>query len=63
MRCEKTVLPLVGMRNHKGSHRTLLFDYVTTDSHVHSVTDLRVLQKAGPQISDCTGTSRRAMEG
>jgi hypothetical protein len=63
MRCEKTILPLVGMRNHQDSHRALLFGSVTTASHVHSVADLRVPRKAGPQISDCAGTSRRAMGG
>jgi hypothetical protein len=63
MRCEKMVLPLVGMRNRHDSHRALLFGSVTTASHVHSVADLWVPRKAGSQISDCAGTSRRAMEG
>jgi hypothetical protein len=63
MRCEKMVLPLAGMQNHQGSHRALLFGSVTTANHVHSVADIWVPRKAGPQISDCAGTSRRAMGG
>jgi hypothetical protein len=63
MRCEKTFLPLAGMRNHEGSHRVVLFIYMTTDSHVPWVSDLRVPRKAGPLISDLVGTSRRTMEG
>jgi hypothetical protein len=63
MRREKTILPLVGMRNHGGSHRAVLFVSMITDSHVPLVSDLRVPGKAGPRISDWAGTTRRAMEG
>jgi hypothetical protein len=63
MRCKKTFLPLAGMQNHGNNHRTVLFVAMTTHSHVPSVPDLRVPRKAGPLISDCAGTSRRAMEG
>jgi hypothetical protein len=62
MRCEKTILPLAGMQNHGGSHRTLLFGAVTTDIHVHSVADIWVPWKAGPLISDWAGISPMAME-
>jgi hypothetical protein len=63
MRCEKTVLPLVSMQNNGSGHRALLFSSMTTYSHVHSVADLRVPLKAGPQISDWTGMPGRGIEG
>jgi hypothetical protein len=51
MRREKTFLPLVGKQNHGDSHRVVLFSSMTTHSYVHSVSDLRDPENAGPKIS------------